>query len=576
MLHRIGPVALVAICAACTGTDEEADDGLLYSLSVHPNNATGDDARLCDRLSVERTSMGPTVVMNGVTYHVIQGDEFANTLTGSSRPDLIFGGDGDDKIYGGPSADIICAGGGADFVDGGSGQDRIYGGPGNDVLHGGMHGDWIHGDDGNDDIFGDLLDDKLFGDDGDDLIVGGHGVDHMEGGRGKDWLRGDTNSDDFIGGLGYDVASFATARPSGRGERNAPRVMQVDTGKRWASGDGYDERVKGIEQVIGSPFNDELIGHARFSSGFGDDLCNGAPCGHGQPPLPFAYLDDRKRDTGVVVLGGSDPDKLYISHPGNAVTIFSATGAAITAGPGCEQTRADLVTCTPSNPLRYVLAWGGGGDDELKISGDFPRDFEAHLDGGEGSDTLTGHGGADVLFGGRSGNDILHGGNGDDALISESYEDDRARTGDTYGGGEDKLYADDGNDQLVSDYPCGHHYYSGGPGLDIAGFARVGARDIHAQLRGPINDGDRSDFFGKAFLPNVRNPDTHGTYLEDDMEILEGSKGNDQLYGNQKDNIIWGRQGNDIIRGFGGNDSLWGDEGNDQVFGGDGDDKERP
>lgn len=574
MLHRIAPVVLLAL-AACTSVEDEADDGLLYSLAVHPNAATGDDAKLCDRLTQERTSMGPTQVLNGVTYQVIQGDEFANNLTGSNLPDLIFGGDGDDTIHGNGSGDIICAGGGADFVDGGPGQDRIYGDGGGDVLHGGMHGDWIHGDDGDDEIFGDILDDKLFGDDDDDLIVGGHGVDHMEGGRGKDWLRGDTNSDDFIGGLGYDVASFTTARPSGRGERNAPYVMEVDLGHRRANGDGYDERVKGIEQVIGSPFNDDLVGKGKLEGGFGNDMCNGAACGFGQPPLPFAYVDARKRDTGVIVLGGNDPDHLMISHPGGDVTVFN-DGGTITAGPGCQQTRSDLVTCHIPYPLRYVMAWGGGGDDTLKISGEFPRDFEAHLDGGEGGDTLTGHGGADLLFGGREGADEMHGGNGDDALISESYEDDRAKTGDVYGGGEDKLYGDDGNDQLVSDYPCGHHYYSGGKGLDIAGFARVGTRAINAQLRGPIKDGDKSNFFGKSFLPDVCNVDTHGTYLEDDLEILEGSKGNDQLYGNELDNIIWGRQGNDTLRGFGGTDRLYGDQGSDQVFGGDGDDKEFP
>src|SRR4029078_10023809 len=83
-------------------------------------------------------------------------------------------------------------------------------------------------------------------------------------------------------------------------------------------------------------------------------------------------------------------------------------------------------------------------------------------------------------------------------------------------------------------------------------FARVGTRDINAQLRGPIRDADKSNFFGKAYLPNVCNVDTHGTYLEEGFEILEGSKGNDHLYGNENENIIWGRQGNDQLRGYGG------------------------
>ena len=575
LLHRwIATVTLLGL-SACVAAEEDIADGLLYELSLDPNPMTGDDPGLCKRLSATRSSLGATLVINGVTFHIIQGDEHANNLEGSNLPDLIFGGDGNDTIRGNGSMDIICAGGGADRVEGGNGQDRIYGDGGNDVLHGGMHGDWVHGGEGADDVFGDVLDDKLYGDEDGDLIVGGHGVDYMEGGRGSDYLRGDTNGDTFIGGLGYDVASFATARPSGRGDRGATYVMEVDLGRRKATGDGYDEKVKGIEQVVGSPFNDVLTGKGKLSSGFGDDQCNGAPCGYGQAPLPFAYVDARKRDTGVVVLGGSDPDHLMISHPGNSVTVFSE-GATITAGPGCEQTRSDLVTCTPPYPLRYVMAWGGDGDDLLKISGEFPRDFEATLDGGNGNDKVYGHGGADILFGGRSGEDLLDAGNGDDALISESYEDDRAKSGVEYGGGKDTLLAGDGNDQLVSDYPCGHHHYEGGNGLDIAGFARVGTRKIHAQLNGPIHAGDKSPFFGKAFLPDVCNVDTYGTTLEDDLEVLEGSKGNDELLGNDRDNIIWGRQGNDLIQGFGGNDVLDGNEGNDRVFGGDGDDRERP
>jgi Ca2+-binding RTX toxin-like protein len=576
MLHRTAPVALAALVACAAPEDADLDDGLLYSLAIHPNAATGDDAKLCDRLSEERSSLGATLVLNGVTYHVIQGDEFANTLEGSNRPDLIFGGDGNDTIRGHSSSDIICAGGGADVIEGGTGQDRIYGGGGDDVVHGGMHGDWIHGDDGDDDLFGDILDDKLFGDRGKDLLVGGHGTDHMEGGLGSDYLRGDTNADDFIGGLGYDVASFATARPSGRSERGAPYVMQVDVTRRRADGDGYQERVKGIEQVVGSPFNDQLAAKGKLSSGFGDDQCNGAPCGFGQPPLPFAYVDARKRDTGVVVLGGDGNDTLQISHPGKDVSIYTP-GATITAGPGCEQTRPDLVTCDIPHPLHYLLAWGGGGDDTIKISGDFPRDFESHLDGGDGNDIITGFGGADLLYGGRNGVDRLEGNGGDDALISESYADDRARFGADYGGGRDTLLGGDGNDQLVSDYPCGHHHYSGGSGLDIAGFARVGARAIHAQLAGPVaRAGDKAEFHGKAFLPDVCNVDLFGTVLEDNLEILEGSTGNDKLYGNDRDNIIWGRQGNDLILGLGGNDRLDGHEGADRVFGGDGDDLEHP
>lgn len=538
----------------------------------------GDDPGLCERLIAKRAQLGAKAEVGGKLYDVIQGTAKDDQLTGTSGPDLIFGGEGDDKIHAEGGDDIVCAGAGKDFVDGGLGQDRIYGGAGDDILHGGNAGDWIHGDDGDDEVYGDLLDDKLYGDEGADYLVGSHGVDHMHGGPGADWLRGDTNGDDFIGGEGEDTVSFMTARPTGKAGQNAKTVIDADLGKGVAQGDGADEILQGIERVIGSPFADAFtgLGAGEVAPSYGADTCGAQACGNGAPPaLPFVFVDARPRDTGVVVLGSAGSDSLRFQRIDGKVVVTETAGAAIHAGPHCAQTTASKVTCTPGAPLHYLMAWGGGGDDDLTLLAGFPRDFNAHLDGGPGDDDLVGADGEDVLFSGRSGADSLDGGPGDDALISESYAAEREKSGKDYAGGADVLLGRGGNDQLVTDYPCGGHYYSGGPGVDIAGFARVGDRPIHAQLRGPIRQADKADFFGKSFLPGVCDVDLFGTTLEEDLEILEGSKGNDKLFGNNRDNILWGRQGNDVLKGFDGDDQLHGHEGNDQVFGGAGNDVER-
>jgi Ca2+-binding RTX toxin-like protein len=553
-----------------------AEDDERGAMAASAGDDLGDDPGLCDRLTPKRGQLGPRATVKGKSYNVIQGTAGNDVLVGTSGPDLIFGAGGDDKIHGRGGDDIVCAGAGDDFVDGGLGKDRIYGQAGRDILTGGNGGDWIHGGGGDDLIDGGLLDDKLYGDDGDDVIIGGHGVDHMFGGPGKDWLRGDTNGDLFAGGAGYDVASFITARPTGRANRGAPRVMTVDLSAAIANGDGYQESLPGIEKVIGSAFDDAFSGpgSATFQGGYGADLCNGQPCGNGAPPaLPFAYVDARPRDTGVVVLGSKGDDHLVFSrNASKQVVVTEAQGKPLHAGPHCVQTAVSIVTCTPGAPLRFLLAWGDDGKDHLVIEDGFPRDFTAHLDGGEGDDHLVGAGASDVLFTGRNGADLLDGRGGDDALISESYGDDRARPGNTYQGGADVLLGGGDNDQLVCDYPCGGHTFNGGPGIDIAGFARVGARSIHAQLGGPILDSNRSPFYGKAFLPGVCNVDKYGTTLLPGLEILEGSKGDDKLLGDEKRNIIWGRQGNDIIRGLGGNDILLGHDGSDKIWGGEGDD----
>ena len=569
-------VWVLSLSLGCASADPTSQD---EASDVHENalddGGQGDDPHLCDRLTAKRGELGKQTIVFGRKYNVIQGTGDADELTGTPAADLIFGGAGADKIHGRGGTDIICAGAGNDFVDGGLGQDRIYGEDGDDILHGGNAGDWIHGGADDDHVYGDLLDDKLYGDDGSDVLIGSHGVDHMEGGAGNDWLRGDTNGDELLGGPGEDVASFMTARPTGKAGKNAKTVMDINMKNGVANGDGANEPLKSIEKVIGSPFADSFVGDPdKFVSGNGADSCNGSPCGAAVPALPFVFVDARPRDTGVVVLGSTQNDHMLFSHEGGSVVVTETSGGTLHAGAHCTSISASVVKCTPSAPLRYLMAFGDDGNDELTIEPGFPRDFNAHLDGGDGDDDLVGADGEDVLFSGRSGVDRLDGGGGDDALISESYADDRKMSGKDYPGGADTLIGRGGNDQLVTDYPCGGHHYSGGPGIDIAGFARVGDRKIHAQLNGNISVAHKSKFFGKAFLPGVCHVDLHGTHLEDDLEILEGSKGNDMLLGNEEDNIIWGRQGNDTLAGFGGEDVLLGHQGADQVHGGTGDDVE--
>jgi dipeptidyl aminopeptidase/acylaminoacyl peptidase len=124
----------------------------------------------------------------------IEGNDFANTLTGTSKselicgkkgPDTIRGGGGSDRIFAGEGADKVWGGGGDDFVLGGQGGDSNYinGGPGNDHLEGGI---------GND-----ILVDTAKG-----------GTDEIQGQAGNDAIRGNdgdrANGDNIDGGLGND------------------------------------------------------------------------------------------------------------------------------------------------------------------------------------------------------------------------------------------------------------------------------------------------------------------------------------------------------------------------------------
>jgi Ca2+-binding RTX toxin-like protein len=95
------------------------------------------------------------------------------------------------------------------------------------------------------------------------------------------------------------------------------------------------------------------------------------------------------------------------------------------------------VTSSPYAGVTSVAVYGQAGDDNLEVK----SNVAAHLDGGDGNDTLTGSGENNVLLGGAGkdrlfgnagrdlligglGADILHGGKGDDVLIGGTTDFD--------------------------------------------------------------------------------------------------------------------------------------------------------
>jgi Ca2+-binding RTX toxin-like protein len=560
-----------------------------------------DKPLLCQKL---RSDPGLRDEYKNLGYDVIHWED--NSLPVSAHylthgPYIIFGNAGRNTIIGSNGDDIICAGGQADVVEGGLGQDRIYGEGGNDILRGGNGGDWIHGGPGNDEIYGDLLDDKLFGDEDDDLIIGGHGVDYMYGGKGDDWLRGDTNEDAYVGGHGYDVASFATARPTGHNSSISPRsdargvqvvlnAQQRGRVKGDGVGDASADFLQGIERVIGSAFNDKIRGGVDFRGIHGNDCiqpCMPDPDDAPQTSESAVVLVDRGEfggrsvDAGVIILGTSSSDVFHVNFDGSRVLIHS--NKQLTMMDGCTFVHGKSkhhAACYPGSRFRYLMAWGGNGDDNIMLGKNFPIDVTAHLDGGEGNDRLQGSDVKDVLFTGRTGMDELYGGLGDDALISETYSNEKKVRG---GGGSDLLVGGGGSDQLVSDNPCGNHRYWGDCNLgnedcaidngsfDIAGFARVGDHPIRATL------GGNASLIGGPGFNNICGPDSgyeeFATSIANDLEVLEGSNGDDYLYGNGRPNVIWGRAGDDFLYGLEGNDFLEGHAGNDHLYGGPGNDE---
>ncbi len=530
----------------------------------------------------------------------VYGGTGDDTILNIKGKDSSFGEDGNDSMQGGPSPDVMDGGTGNDFINGGSDRDNLHGGAGDDLMlgddgsdsisgddgtdeiHGGAGGEDMSGGNGNDRLYGDLLDDHMDGGTGDDLMVGGHGGDEMSGGSGNDWFRGGPNGDDYSGGDGTDTVSYADATPSWD---TTTGVLVNLAGGSAITPDGT-ENLSGVENVLGSAFDDSIEGtggadgldggpgNDKIAGGAGADQLNGGPgndscdatagdkttaCGVGatherpsdpRPASAYVYMDPRGPDPGLYVIGHQGPgnDDLVVTASGGAFSATSRAGTAIARLPGSNDTCAQLgatVSCpSPSTALSFITVWGDSGDDHLSLSGGYPSTMTTVMDGGPGNDTLDGTSADDVLFSGQSGSDALNGGDGSDALLA-------------LGTGGDRLNGGGGNDQLVSDDLCQGHDYSGGPGFDIAGFARY---------KNAPKNGIKATLGGTATDPARGN--CSATHLRKDLEILEGTDGPDTLIGTKgKDPLILGRGGNDVIHGRGGADDIDGGPGKDSLFG---------
>ncbi|MEK0081617.1 calcium-binding protein [Benzoatithermus flavus] len=341
------------------------------------------------------------------------------------------------------------------------------------------------GTNGSDWLIGTNADDRLYGLGGDDFLQGSHGNDVLDGGPGSDtasWADAVRHgSKGFYYGVGVDLA---------RGIADA-----LEPGYRPAPSLEHD-RVSGIENVIGSPYIDHIIGSAGpnvlwgqqggdwLEGGAGNDVLHG---GQGADNLYGGDGDDR-------LLGDQDGDFLY-------------------GGEGAD------------------LLYGDAGDDWLA--------------GNEGNDELHGGAGNDRLLGSArlDGSDLLDGGDGVDIAdysdsgvgiradlaagrVTARGETDRlvavegivgsdhadlirgdARANELTGGlGNDRIWGGAGNDHIDDAsrfHPAEQNRLDGGPGDDWV-YGGDGSDRIYG---GPgadrLSGGTRDSLTGSADLDRI-------------------------------------------------------------------------
>lgn len=345
-----------------------------------------------------------SLAASGVVVHLFagltlnDGDGGVDTLvaienvTGSAFNDTILGSAGMNVLSGGDGQDYLIGLGGDDFLAGGSGAaNQLQGGLGDDLY-------LVHANDTLVEFAGEGYDTVgtlrnrlvlaaniealVFVGAGDFVGVGNAEDNAITGGLGNDILSGLGGDDVLNGGDGTDTADYSRAASG--------VIASLADGIASDDGDGSSDTFTGIENLLGSVWDDALTGDAGanvLDGGDGFDVLVGGG--------------------GVDVLrGGLDYDMADYSAAAGGVVVKLNVGLATNDGDGS------------SDQLVSVEDITGSAFDDV-IIGDT---IDNYLYGGSGRDVLIGGEGDDLLEGGNGVANQLQGGLGDDRYYVEAND----------------------------------------------------------------------------------------------------------------------------------------------------------
>jgi Ca2+-binding RTX toxin-like protein len=529
------------------------------------------------------------------------GGDGSQELIGSAGNDRIFGQRGNDLLFGNSGNDELFGGvGDESTISGGAGNDLLSGGLGTDILNGNQESDLVRGD-GTIDTIEDT------GPSGTDTLSFATAVTPgFHGAVGPSGFPADSNSEE----RGVNVHLDGT---SCEGEFEA-----CDNDARY--GGGLDNvNVGGFESVVGSPFADVIVGSnganqidggggtdAIYGRGGDDSLFGGADgdyitgeegtdTANGQGGADNCLAESAsdcagsaesvtQRDrskiavgfmvtsfpaglnwSAVYLTGSTATDRVkagYTLEGGIGYVTFTTEGESAPFDTSVNGASANCayevakVKCTLPKPLDALTVAGVGGDDALTLEG-FPETTTPVLLGGEGNDELvTGNGTEDMLVDGNGGgNDTLRAGNYDDALINNE--------------GADSLQGGNGNDLLLSASNCDGDTLQGAASGEADGAAvnSTSWAKLPEGLPGVVADLEKGKA-GNTWSGSTPACASGTTGTLANIDDLEGSSGNDQLYGDGLGNNLLGRLGKDEIYGRAGADRIEAEDGTAEVGGG--------
>lgn len=418
---------------------------------------------------------------------------------------------------------------------------------------------------GNDTLTGFIYNDRLYGGIGNDNLSGGGGDDTLYGGGGMDIVNG---------GSGYDTLSY----------ENSPSAANVNfvTGA-VSGGDAGGDSISGIENFIGSSFNDTVVGDT------GANTIDGAL---GNDSISAGGGDD-------LLIGGGGADVLN-GDAGIDTASYSKSAAAVNVNLAVSaQTGGDAAGDVLSN-IENVT--GSAFNDTLAGNA-----LNNHIVGGAGNDTLSG---------GTAGTDLLQGGAGNDTYML-NVGTARTVTIDDVDG---RVNLDFGTLKiLITDYPYSSSTYLGKV-IYLYPTAQIGSPTGYGDSIGlqyddasrsikiftvpgnPSNVSSNSVFtqigeirnvasYSSAAVPLDPLPATIDPTLVPSVPLavnytysgytgtgdaenntIAGGSSNDSISGGDGNDNLSGAAGNDTLSGGNGSDYLDGGAGNDSLVGGDGND----
>lgn len=538
--------------------------------------------------------------------HVI-GTNQNDSLTGNGSNNELWGRGGDDVLSGLAGDDVLDAGAGNDVLIGGAGRDALFGGDGIDtasylnyVAAGGerLTVSLANSSDNTGEAEGDVVNgienltgalnnaNKLVGDDNDNVLTGGNLNDLLMGGRGADTLNGGAGDDLLIGGAGadvmngdggFDTVSYAeTVLPSEIGIFidlvNTTRGTGVSTGD--AAGDVISASVEKVIGTTGADFfevgtrNITLVGNGAGTAGADTvsfrllstsitatlmesgttNRLTGLTQNHVYENIAnligSSEADTLQGNANANVLDGGIGNDILIATVGQSDTLNGGAGIDTASYRNFSADIVATLTRSASGEITGTVTSGSQSDRLVSIEA---------LEGGSGNDTLTGSDGDDILRGG-TGQDVVRGGAGDDTLDG-GEGDDRLEGGagnDVLDGGTgiNALFGGDGDDLMLS--AGGTDSFNGGIGTNTVSYrnAGVGVTVYLANTTG-FTAGTNTGWA------------TNDTYTG--IQVLEGSRFNDTLYGLDTSETLKGGEGSDTLMSSLDSDILDGGAGIDTV-----------